>query len=161
MFGETFCDLWMSMDVMCCTCSIMSLCAISLDRYIYIEDPLSYGRYMSKKTVMLIVAGIWLVAGLISFLPITLGIHKPDAVEIIVRSSTPAPSTEDPAGPPFPIDSLPLPVSSTPPPPPPKFTECALNLSPTYAVASSAISFYIPCVIMVVLYGRLYQKVSP
>lgn len=37
--------------------------------------------------------------------------------------------------------------------------ECALNLSPTYAIVSSCISFYIPCFIMVVLYWRLYQKV--
>ena len=31
-FGETFCKIWISSDVMCSTASIINLCAISLDR---------------------------------------------------------------------------------------------------------------------------------
>jgi len=33
---------------------------------------------------------------------------------------------------------------------------CALDLSPTYAVVSSCISFYLPCIVMVGIYIRLY-----
>ncbi|GBP91593.1 Dopamine receptor 1 [Eumeta japonica] len=39
-FGEQFCDTWVACDVMCSTASILNLCAISLDRYIHIKDPL-------------------------------------------------------------------------------------------------------------------------
>jgi dopamine D1-like receptor len=40
MFGAQFCDTWIAFDVMCSTASILNLCAISLDRYIHIKDPL-------------------------------------------------------------------------------------------------------------------------
>ncbi|ERL84902.1 hypothetical protein D910_02325 [Dendroctonus ponderosae] len=40
-FGSKFCDTWIAFDVMCSTASILNLCAISLDRYIHIKDPLS------------------------------------------------------------------------------------------------------------------------
>lgn len=40
MFGAQFCDTWVAFDVMCSTASILNLCAISLDRYIHIKDPL-------------------------------------------------------------------------------------------------------------------------
>lgn len=39
-FGAQFCDTWVAFDVMCSTASILNLCAISLDRYIHIKDPL-------------------------------------------------------------------------------------------------------------------------
>ncbi|KAF7273960.1 hypothetical protein GWI33_013354 [Rhynchophorus ferrugineus] len=41
-FGSKFCDTWIAFDVMCSTASILNLCAISLDRYIHIKDPLRY-----------------------------------------------------------------------------------------------------------------------
>lgn len=43
-FGPQFCDAWIAMDVMCSTASILNLCAISLDRFIHIKDPLRYCR---------------------------------------------------------------------------------------------------------------------
>jgi len=40
LFGPRLCDTWIAFDVMCSTASILNLCAISLDRYINIKDPL-------------------------------------------------------------------------------------------------------------------------
>lgn len=34
-FGRLFCDIWAALDVLCCTASILSLCVISIDRYVY------------------------------------------------------------------------------------------------------------------------------
>ena len=49
MLGESFCKLWISSDVMCSTASIVNLCAISLDRYIHIKDPLQYTEWITHK----------------------------------------------------------------------------------------------------------------
>lgn len=49
-FGAQFCDTWVAFDVMCSTASILNLCAISLDRYIHIKDPL---RLVPKQQVTL------------------------------------------------------------------------------------------------------------
>uniref|UniRef100_A0A2H1WLZ1 SFRICE_035186 n=1 Tax=Spodoptera frugiperda TaxID=7108 RepID=A0A2H1WLZ1_SPOFR len=77
-FGEQFCDTWVACDVMCSTASILNLCAISLDRYIHIKDPLRYGRWVTRRVAVATIAMIWLLAGLVSFLPISLGLHRPD-----------------------------------------------------------------------------------
>lgn len=122
MFGPQFCDTWIAFDVMCSTASILNLCAISLDRFIHIKDPLRYGRWMTKKVVLLAIASIWLMSALVSFLPISLGWHRPKKAAV------------DPNEKPT----------------------CALDLTPVYAVVSSIISFYAPCVVMVALYTRLY-----
>lgn len=37
-----------------------------------------------------------------------------------------------------------------------EYMTCALDLTPTYAIISSCISFYIPCVVMIGIYCRLY-----
>lgn len=42
MFGRVLCNLWAAVDVLCCTASILSLCAISVDRYIGVTKPLKH-----------------------------------------------------------------------------------------------------------------------
>ncbi len=43
-FGRVVCILWTSADLTLCTASILSLCAISVDRYLAISRPLRYGK---------------------------------------------------------------------------------------------------------------------
>lgn len=76
-FGQSFCSVWISLDIMCSTASILNLCAISLDRYIHIRDPLHYENWMTKKRTAIIITLVWVCSFLISFVPIHLGWHKP------------------------------------------------------------------------------------
>ncbi|XP_046804602.1 dopamine receptor 1 isoform X2 [Lucilia cuprina] len=124
-FGAQFCDTWVAFDVMCSTASILNLCAISLDRYIHIKDPLRYGRWVTRRVAVVTIAAIWLLAAFVSFVPISLGLHRPDQPLIVEDNGK-------------------------------KYPTCALDLTPTYAVVSSCISFYFPCVVMIGIYCRLY-----
>ncbi|KAG5317347.1 DOPR1 protein, partial [Pseudoatta argentina] len=124
-FGMWFCDIWIAFDVMCSTASILNLCAISLDRYIHIKDPLRYGRWVTRKVAIGGIIVVWLLAGLISFVPISLDLHRNDDQPIYEEIVEEHPT-------------------------------CALDITPTYAVVSSCISFYVPCIVMLGIYCRLY-----
>lgn len=71
-FGELFCDIWVSFDVLSCTASILNLCAISVDRYWAITKPLEYGVKRTPRRMMLCVALVWLGAACISLPPLLL-----------------------------------------------------------------------------------------
>lgn len=66
-FGPVWCDLYHSFDVLASTASIMNLCAISLDRYIAITNPIKYPTRMTPKRVALLIAFLWTCSSLISF----------------------------------------------------------------------------------------------
>ncbi|KAH9426358.1 receptor [Dermatophagoides pteronyssinus] len=76
-FWPQLCEIWIAFDISCSTCSIINLCAIALDRFAHIKDPMLYNRWMNKRIVIIAVSIIWILSGLISFLPISLGWHKP------------------------------------------------------------------------------------
>lgn len=77
-----------------------------------------YGRWVTRRVALGTIATIWLLAALISFVPISLGLHRP-----------PQPLVYNAGGQNYPT--------------------CALDLTPTYAVVSSCISFYVPCIVMI------------
>ncbi|CAL1288424.1 unnamed protein product [Larinioides sclopetarius] len=67
MFGREWCDLWRSLDVLASTASILNLCAISIDRYWAITDPMTYPSKMTPPRAKAIVAAVWMCSALISF----------------------------------------------------------------------------------------------
>ena len=80
LLGMFMCKFWMSMDVLCCTASILNLCMISLDKYWAITRPLSYKRDMSWRRIAYMVTFVWICSGVISFVPIFSGLYaRPDA----------------------------------------------------------------------------------
>lgn len=69
-FGIHVCKMWLTSDVMCCTASILNLCAIALDRFWAITDPINYAQKRTLKRVLLMIAGVWIVSLIISSPPL-------------------------------------------------------------------------------------------
>uniref|UniRef100_A0A4W3IGE2 Adrenoceptor alpha 1D n=1 Tax=Callorhinchus milii TaxID=7868 RepID=A0A4W3IGE2_CALMI len=115
-FGRIFCDIWAAVDVLCCTASIMSLCIISIDRYIGVRYSLRYPTIMTEKKAVWILIVLWLSSMVISIGPL-LGWKEP------------APDDE---------------------------TVCSITEEPGYALFSSLLSFYLPLMVILVMYFRIY-----
>ncbi|KAJ1128640.1 hypothetical protein NDU88_007015 [Pleurodeles waltl] len=67
--GRVFCNIWAAVDVLCCTASILSLCVISIDRYIGVRYSLQYPAMMTKKKAILALLGVWILSIIISIGP--------------------------------------------------------------------------------------------
>nr|CAH7749511.1 unnamed protein product [Callosobruchus chinensis] len=69
--GWILCDIWVSLDILLCTASILSLCAISIDRYLAVTQPLRYSRNRrSKRLAFGMILVVWVSSMLISCPPI-------------------------------------------------------------------------------------------
>ncbi|XP_066092990.1 alpha-1D adrenergic receptor [Saccopteryx bilineata] len=75
-FGRAFCDVWAAVDVLCCTASILSLCTISVDRYVGVRHSLKYPSIMTERKAAAILAMLWAVALVVSVGPL-LGWKEP------------------------------------------------------------------------------------
>ncbi|KAL3864402.1 hypothetical protein ACJMK2_006088 [Sinanodonta woodiana] len=69
-FGNVLCDLWLTSDVLLCTASILNICAIALDRYWAIHDPINYAQKRNVKRVLVIIVIVWALSALISVPPL-------------------------------------------------------------------------------------------
>ncbi len=182
-FDVNFCSVWISFDIMCSTASILNLCAISLDRYVHIRNPFQYDSWVTPFRTCLAIFFVWLLSGFISFVPIQLGWHKwgldtgvsnstytissfnESTVESIFETLDPAvaaATSEEVGG---------ASVSAAGEgsgvlvlrEPNGKSTDtsaehyyCVMELNPIYAVISSMISFFLPCLVMISIYVQLY-----
>lgn len=71
--GPVFCNFYISMDVMLCTASILTLLAISVDRYMAVTMPLRYASLVLPWRVVVAMVSVWTVSVAVSFLPIQMG----------------------------------------------------------------------------------------
>lgn len=117
-FGETWCTIWLTLDIWMCTASIYNLVAISIDRYIAIIKPLNYPMLVTKFRARCTVAIVWIGSFLIC------------SPSFFLASS---------------IKDKETPCRCTP-----------ANAGRVYVVFSASSSFYIPMIIVVFVYFRIY-----
>ncbi|XP_071763361.1 5-hydroxytryptamine receptor 1F [Centroberyx gerrardi] len=77
--GQVVCTIWLSVDVTCCTCSILHLAAIAIDRYRAITDAVEYSRKRTGARAGAMVAVVWLLSILISLPPVLWRHYSGDA----------------------------------------------------------------------------------
>ena len=116
-FGKVWCDIYLALDVLFCTSSIVHLCAISLDRYWSVTQAVEYNLKRTPRHVKGMIVVVWLISAVISFPPLI----------SMDRSSS---ETN---------------------------LQCMLNDETWYILYSSLGSFFAPCVIMILVYIRIYQ----
>ncbi|XP_030632949.1 dopamine receptor D2a isoform X2 [Chanos chanos] len=88
-FSTIHCDIFVTLDVMMCTASILNLCAISIDRYTAVAMPMLYNtRYSSKRRVTVMISVVWILSFAISC-PLLFGLNntatRDDALCIIAN----------------------------------------------------------------------------
>ena len=115
--GPTLCDMWVSFDVTSCTASILNLCMISVDRYLTITKPLTYGVKRTTKRMLLFISAVWITSCLISVPP------------LLVLGNEHG-TQEKP--------------------------RCRVSQNIGYQLYATLGSFYIPLVIMIILYYKIY-----
>ncbi|KAK7934458.1 hypothetical protein WMY93_005354 [Mugilogobius chulae] len=120
-FKSLWCEIYLALDVLFCTSSIVHLCAISLDRYLSISK-VTYGRQRTPKRIKAAIVVVWLISAVISFPPL-LSLNK---------------SEKKDEG----VDRGP---------------QCRLNDERWYILYSTIGSFFAPCLIMILVYIRIYQ----
>uniref|UniRef100_A0A8C2HKA3 Adrenoceptor alpha 1D n=1 Tax=Cyprinus carpio TaxID=7962 RepID=A0A8C2HKA3_CYPCA len=84
-FGRVFCNIWAAVDVLCCTASILSLCIISIDRYIGVKYCLKYPTIMTERKAGVILVVVWVSSMVISIGPLLGWKEPPPSDESICR----------------------------------------------------------------------------
>nr|XP_006824339.1 PREDICTED: octopamine receptor-like [Saccoglossus kowalevskii] len=115
-YGKRTCDLFIFLDVSCCTASILNLCAISLNRYWSITSPLKYAAKQTCRRAAVMITVVWAASFLIACPPLFGWPQR-----------SPAPHS------------------------------CEHNQNYIYIFYSSMGSFYIPVMVLTIVYCRIYR----
>lgn len=125
-FGNVWCDIYLALDVLFCTSSIVHLCAISLDRYWSVTQAVEYNLKRTPRRIKGIIVTVWLISAVISFPPL-ISMDRLGGEAMRNFNSTDG------------------------------NVKCELNDETWYILSSSIGSFFAPCVIMILVYIRIYQ----
>ncbi|XP_039088022.1 alpha-2C adrenergic receptor [Hyaena hyaena] len=117
-FGQVWCGVYLALDVLFCTSSIVHLCAISLDRYWSVTQAVEYNLKRTPRRVKATIVAVWLISAVISFPPLVSLYRRPDSAA---------------------------------------YPQCGLNDETWYILSSCIGSFFAPCLIMGLVYARIYR----
>lgn len=78
--GQIPCDIFISLDMLCCTSSILHLCVIALDRYWAITEPIDYMKKRTPKRAAVLISVTWLVGFSISIPPMLIMRSQPSSM---------------------------------------------------------------------------------
>ncbi|XP_061118117.1 alpha-2B adrenergic receptor-like [Conger conger] len=120
-FRSAWCEIYLALDVLFCTSSIVHLCAISLDRYLSVSRAVRYSGQRTPGRIKAAILVVWLISAVISFPPLLSVNKSPGGAEL----------------------------GSGP--------QCQLNNERWYILYSTVGSFFAPCLIMILVYVRIYQ----
>ncbi|XP_043559556.1 alpha-2C adrenergic receptor [Chiloscyllium plagiosum] len=118
-FGAVWCDVYLALDVLFCTSSIVHLCAISLDRYWSIVKAVEYNLKRTPGRIKGAIVSVWLTSAIISFPPLI-------STSRVVEHDQLRPA-------------------------------CRINDDTWYILLSCGASFFAPCLIMLLVYLRIYR----
>uniref|UniRef100_A0AAU0USH8 Ser-5 n=1 Tax=Meloidogyne graminicola TaxID=189291 RepID=A0AAU0USH8_9BILA len=59
-FGRLLCKIWVGADVIFCTCSVVTICVISVDRYFAVTKPLRYKSLITTFKIIIVIVCIWI-----------------------------------------------------------------------------------------------------
>uniref|UniRef100_A0A8C5BR89 Trace amine-associated receptor 1 n=2 Tax=Gadus morhua TaxID=8049 RepID=A0A8C5BR89_GADMO len=124
-FGDMFCKLFTSSDVLLCTASILNLSFISIDRYYAVCHPLLYPHKITDNTAFIMILVTWCVSAVVGFGMIFLKLNILGIEELYYNNV----ACEG---------------------------RCILLQSGVSITVSSIIAFYIPGVIMLGIYLKIY-----
>ncbi|KAG7516012.1 histamine H2 receptor-like [Solea senegalensis] len=129
--GGALCNIYLSVDVMLCSSSILTLMAISVDRYLAISAPLSYSRRVTPLSVTLALIAIWTMSLTMSFVPIHLGWNT---VDYRVQHSDWGLGDEDK-----------------------KEHYCQFEWNNNYVLIYTSVAFYLPLLLMIGMYLCIFR----
>jgi hypothetical protein len=131
-FGEIICEIWLSLDVLCCTASIWGLLMIAIDRYIATIHPIKYRQLKTNPKIAIIyISTSWFISLLISLGPLFLYDNAEKAKK--QSSLKQIEGTNDHV--------------------------CFLFNELSFVILSSIGSFYFPLFLMIILYSKVIQKI--
>lgn len=152
-FGKFLCDIWLSIDVLCCTASIWGLLVIAIDRYIATNHPIVYRKQKnSLKTAIIYCTISWIVSLAISIPPFIHDIFS-TTTDITVNNNNQSNSNEQQQNQNTKIISKNLKLIND------NYYECVLYYKPSFVIASSMGSFYIPLILMILLYAKVFMRI--
>ncbi|XP_075871493.1 5-hydroxytryptamine receptor 1B-like [Nelusetta ayraudi] len=133
--GRALCAAWLASDVTCCTASILHLCAIALDRYWAVTDAVEYARKRTPARVAAMVAAAWAIAASISLPPF---LWRRVQAEGEAGGGAAGEEEEEEEA---------------------EATSCSVNTDHVfYTLYSTFGAFYVPTLLLIALYGRIYVE---
>ncbi|KAJ8399625.1 hypothetical protein AAFF_G00410360 [Aldrovandia affinis] len=83
--GQVVCNIWLGVDITCCTCSILHLAAIALDRYRAITNAVEYSCKRTSRHAMVTIVAVWVLSVFISLPPLVWRRQGSHSIQCLIK----------------------------------------------------------------------------